>query len=151
VTAVVADTTHYVGFWMRFVAFFIDSAIILVVMSLIFAALLSGIDPARPEATQVGGAVQLVSTLILAVVVILFWRYRGATPGKMVISARIVDAVTGGAPSTGKLIGRYFAYFVSTLPLGLGFLWVAFDARKQGWHDKLSGTVVVYERKQSLP
>jgi uncharacterized RDD family membrane protein YckC len=151
VSAVVADTTQYVGFWMRFVAFFIDSAIILVIMSLVFATLLSGIDLSRPEATQVGGAVQIVSTLIVAVLVILFWRYRGATPGKMVIAARIVDAATGAAPSTGKLIGRYFAYFVSTLPLGLGFLCVAFDARKQGWHDKLSGTVVIYDRKRAVP
>jgi uncharacterized RDD family membrane protein YckC len=40
-------------------------------------------------------------------------------------------------------VGRYFAYFVSTIPFCLGFLWVAFDKRKQGWHDKLAHTVVV--------
>jgi uncharacterized RDD family membrane protein YckC len=61
----------------------------------------------------------------------------------MAVGARIVDARTGGRPSTGQLIGRYFAYYVSILPLMLGFIWVAFDARKQGWHDKLANTVVV--------
>jgi uncharacterized RDD family membrane protein YckC len=41
------------------------------------------------------------------------------------------------------LIGRFFAYFVSIFPACLGFLWIAFDRRKQGWHDKIAGTVVV--------
>jgi uncharacterized RDD family membrane protein YckC len=61
----------------------------------------------------------------------------------MAIGARIMDARTGGKPSTGQLIGRYFAYYVSTLALLLGFIWIAFDSRKQGWHDKLAGTLVV--------
>ncbi len=37
---------------------------------------------------------------------------------------------------------RYIGYFLSALPLDFGFLWIAFDARKQGWHDKLASTVV---------
>jgi uncharacterized RDD family membrane protein YckC len=53
------------------------------------------------------------------------------------------DAKTLGKPSTGQLIGRYLAYYVSTLPLCLGFLWVAFDKRKQGWHDRIAGTLVI--------
>jgi uncharacterized RDD family membrane protein YckC len=61
----------------------------------------------------------------------------------MAFSARIVDAATGERPSNGQLVGRYFAYFVSTIPMGLGLIWVAFDKRKQGWHDKLAGTVVI--------
>ena len=61
----------------------------------------------------------------------------------MLLSAKIVDASTFGPPSTGKLIGRYFAYLVSIVPMFLGFLWIAFDKRKQGWHDKLAGTVVI--------
>jgi len=45
------------------------------------------------------------------------------------------------------LIGRYFGYFLASIPLGLGLLWVAFDKRKQGWHDKLAGTVVIRETR----
>lgn len=66
----------------------------------------------------------------------------------MAISAKIVDARTGQPASTGQLIGRYFAYFVAMLPLFLGIVWVAFDKRKQGWHDKLAGTVVVKQKKR---
>jgi uncharacterized RDD family membrane protein YckC len=91
----------------------------------------------------------LLNYVLPAIAVLLFWVYRQATPGKMAIGARILDAVTGKAPSTGQLIGRYLGYYVSILPLCLGLLWVAFDPRKQGWHDKLAGTVVVRSRNQA--
>jgi uncharacterized RDD family membrane protein YckC len=54
-----------------------------------------------------------------------------------------VDEKTGGKPSTGQLIGRYLGYYVSILPLMLGIIWVGIDKRKQGFHDKLAGTLVV--------
>ena len=57
----------------------------------------------------------------------------------------IVDAQSGRPASTGRLVARYFAYIASSLPLFLGFAWIAIDRRKQGWHDKIAGTVVVYE------
>ena len=38
---------------------------------------------------------------------------------------------------------RYFAYIVSFMPLYLGFIWIYFDKRKQGFHDKIAGTVVI--------
>ena len=55
----------------------------------------------------------------------------------------IVDASTGSAPSTLMLVVRYLAYIISALPLGLGFIWVAIDKRKQGFHDKIGNTVVI--------
>jgi uncharacterized RDD family membrane protein YckC len=79
----------------------------------------------------------------IVVATILFWRFRGATPGKMLVKAKIVKAEDLGPPSTGRLIGRFLAYFISIVPVFLGFLWIAFDKRKQGWHDKIAGTVVV--------
>ncbi len=135
---------HYVGFWKRFVAMWIDTLILTVVIALIVLPIYGRQYPAL----QAQGQTTLVDTLInlgAIVATILLWRFRGATPGKMLFSARIVDASTFGPPSTGKLIGRFFAYLVSMLPLFLGFLWIAFDPRKQGWHDKLAGTVVIEE------
>lgn len=55
------------------------------------------------------------------------------------VGASLIDSV---------LIGRYLAYYVSLIPFGLGFIWVAFDGRKQGWHDKLAGTVVVRKKNR---
>src|SRR5574340_747 len=90
-----------------------------------------------------GPADFLISWVLPAVAVIAFWIIKQATPGKMAVSTRIVDADSGNAASAGQLIGRYFAYFAACIPLGLGILWGAFDRRKQGWHDKLAGTVAV--------
>ena len=85
----------------------------------------------------------LLSWVFPAIAVVLFWISRQATPGKMAVGARIVDAKTGGKASTGQLLGRYAGYYVAAIPILLGLFWVAFDPRKQGWHDKLAGTVVV--------
>jgi uncharacterized RDD family membrane protein YckC len=75
--------------------------------------------------------------------VLVFWARVQATPGKMLLHARIVDAKTGADPRPMQLLIRYVGYFVSTIIFGLGFLWIAFDGRKQGLHDKMAGTVVV--------
>jgi uncharacterized RDD family membrane protein YckC len=85
----------------------------------------------------------LVEWILPALAVIVFWIAKQTTLGKMVISAKILDADSGKAPSTRQFIARYLAYYVSLIPLGLGFLWIAFDKRKQGWHDKLAATVAV--------
>jgi uncharacterized RDD family membrane protein YckC len=130
---------EYVGFWARVGASLIDSVlmgIILIPVGRIFLGDVNMWDWDNPANIMVNG-------VLPGIAVVLFWVYRQATPGKMAIGAKIVDAKTGGKPSTGQLIGRYFAYYVSTIPLMLGLIWVGIDARKQGWHDKLAGTLVV--------
>ena len=61
----------------------------------------------------------------------------------MAISARVVDASTGSRRSFDQYIGRYLGYFVSVFPAFLGIIWVGLDQLRQGWHDKLAGTVIV--------
>jgi uncharacterized RDD family membrane protein YckC len=154
---------RYAGFWIRFLAFIIDSVIVSLIIGPIAAALYE-----RPDATGAliaaaqSGDLREVALLFLESVrpasigefllnvvvpaagVVAFWSYRSATPGKMATSTRIVDAESGGAPSTKQCVVRYLGYFVSIFGLFLGFLWVAFDRRKQGWHDKMARTVVIY-------
>ena len=139
------EELEYVGFWARVGAALIDTMLVMVIC----APLLTwfyGADYWLSDEFIKGPADMLINWILPAIAVVLFWIYRQATPGKMVISARIVDAKTGGKPTTGQLIGRYLGYYVSTIPLFLGLIWVAFDPRKQGWHDKLAGTVVVRPR-----
>ena len=135
----------YVGFWARFGAALIDSilmAIILVPIARIF-----GVGMDLESAMRLDSPANImVNGVLPAIAVILFWVYRQATPGKMAIGAKIVDAKTLGKPSTGQLIGRYFSYYLSTIVFLLGFIWVGFDSRKQGWHDKLAGTLVIRSR-----
>lgn len=135
----------YVGFWARVGASLIDTIIIMVVTVPLLTAVY-GWQYFESTSPVHGPLDFLISYLLPAVAVILFWQYRSATPGKMAINAIIVDAKTGGKPSTGQLIIRYVGYFVSTIPLLLGLIWVAFDKRKQGWHDKMAGTLVVKAR-----
>ena len=132
---------EYVGFWQRLAAFAIDALVLFVVVGPLVFALYGRGYIARPA----GGFASFWNFALPALAVILFWRYCGATPGKIAVSAKIVDARSGGRPSTGRLVARFFAYIASGLPLFLGFVWIAIDRRKQGWHDKIAGTVVVYD------
>ncbi len=132
----------YIGFWKRVIATLIDSLIVAII-TFPLLTLIYGMAYWEKESTYSGPADFILSTLFPVVAVLLFWTKKQATPGKMAISAKIVDAKTGGAPSTKQCIGRYFAYILSSLVFGLGFLWVAFDPKKQAWHDKLAGTAVV--------
>jgi uncharacterized RDD family membrane protein YckC len=55
-----------------------------------------------------------------------------------------VVTINGKRLSLLRAILRLIGYLLSALPLYLGFLWTLVDDRRQGWHDKLAGTCVVY-------
>jgi uncharacterized RDD family membrane protein YckC len=141
-----ADELEYVGFWARVGASLIDTVLV-VLICWPLVTMIYGWQYWSSQAFIQGPADFLINWILPAVAVVLFWVYRQATPGKIAIRARIVDAETGERPSTGQLIARYLGYYVSVIPLFLGIVWVAFDARKQGWHDKLARTVVVRPRQ----
>jgi uncharacterized RDD family membrane protein YckC len=138
---------EYVGFWPRVGAAAIDSLLI-VFITLPLLTAVYGREYWQSEAWVRGPADVFINWVLPAVAVVLFWIYRQATPGKMAISARIVDAKTGARPTTGQLVVRYLGYYVAMIPLFAGIIWVAFDPRKQGWHDKLAGTVVVRPKRR---
>jgi uncharacterized RDD family membrane protein YckC len=153
----ITEDLEYVGFWPRVGASIIDTILVL----LVTAPLISWIYGSDQDfdlnellaadsgsllaylITPKGPADVLINWVLPAVVIIVFWLTRNATPGKMVVGARIVDARTGKAISVTQGLVRYLGYYVSIFPLCLGLLWVAFDPRKQGFHDKLARTVVV--------
>ena len=132
----------YVGFWARVGASLIDTMLLLAItVPVVFAVY--GLAYLDSTGLFAGPADVLIQLVAPALVVMAFWIYKNATPGKMAISAQVVDATTGAPLTPGQALGRYLGYFVSTIPLGLGLLWVAFDSKKQGWHDKLAHTVVI--------
>jgi len=143
------ENLEYAGFWVRVGASLIDTVlVVLATVPLLMAFHGRSYFTQSSLAIGAGLADFVISWIFPAVVVVIFWLTRQATPGKMVFSARVVDARTGGTLTLGQSIGRYLGYFVSTIPFGLGLLWVAFDSRKQGWHDKLAGTVVVRSKRR---
>jgi uncharacterized RDD family membrane protein YckC len=153
-----SDEVRYAGFWIRFVAFVIDSVLVSMIIGPLlwkiygsayfqdYVDLLQGrVDLAADRPMFAGPADMLVSLVLPAIGVVIFWIARQATPGKMALSLRIVDASTHAPLSNTQAIVRYLGYYVSMCGLMLGFLWIALDARKQGWHDKLARTIVIWK------
>ena len=138
------STPNYAGFWIRFVAFIIDS---LLITAVIVPVILIFYEPQQLSDSEFAysPANLFLNYVLPAVAFITFWIYKSSDPGKMVFGIKIFVEKTGGKPSNGQMIGRYFGYYVSGILLALGFIWIAFDKRKQGWHDKLAGTLVVRE------
>lgn len=138
------DDMEYAGFWVRLGATVLDSLLLLVITLPLSVAVYGLAYMQRTDLLSVAGPWDVIINWIApAAATVLFWHYWNASPGKMAFRLQILDARTGQGMSTRQAIGRYFAYLVSGIPLFLGFIWVAFDPRKQGWHDKLAGTVVV--------
>lgn len=134
----------YAGFWIRFWASIIDSVLLTMLLAPLLPLLIG--DAADNPLSVLNF---LSSTAICLVATVVFWIYRSATPGKMILGLSIVDAKTGGKPSSGQLLIRYLGYYVSAIPFFVGFIVVATDARKQGWHDRIAGTLVLQKSRAS--
>ena len=125
---------EYMGFWIRFVAAVID-AVILGAVSAILAL------PAFLDLMFLP-----LRFLWLFGPWLYFWLFtglKGQTPGKMLLGIKVVDA-QGEKPGLGiaalrEIVGR----FISSVVFCLGYLWIAIDEEKRGWHDSIASTHVV--------
>ena len=134
---------NYAGFWIRVSAALIDTVLMTVAVA-IPLTLIYGSDYWTSD-KLVMGFWDAVFYVVPIFITVWFWVKCLGTPGKMILRLRVIDASTGEAISTARGTGRYLGYYVSAIPLLLGFIWVAFDKKKQGFHDKLAGTFVVRE------
>ncbi|KEQ17661.1 RDD family protein [Endozoicomonas numazuensis] len=142
-----SEVPEYAGFLDRFWATMIDT-LILMVITLPLTMIIYGNQITIAGSRQLLGPWDIIiNWLFPALAVVLFWHYKSATPGKMIITMKVVDEKTGLAPALSQSVIRYLSYFISIVPLFLGFFWIAMDKKKQGWHDKIAGTVVVRLRK----
>ena len=136
------SSQEYVGFWARFGATIIDSILIMLI-TFPMLYMIYGSQYWDSEEFILGVPDFIISWIFPFVATVLFWIYKSATPGKMVLKAKVVDANTGNIPTVKQSVIRYIGYYISLLPVGLGFFWVGWDKKKQSWHDKLAGTVVI--------
>jgi len=130
-----AVTGAKAGFWIRVVAFIIDS-VILYVINLIVGVVLN------PSTTGRSG----IQTLLGIIYFTYFWSasslWPGQTVGDKLLNLRVIK--TDGTDLTIiQAFIRYVGLVVSILVIFIGVIWVAFDPNKQGWHDKIAGTYVV--------
>jgi uncharacterized RDD family membrane protein YckC len=148
----------YAGFWIRLVARLIDGVIIGIPFGIIFGvfAVAGGVfagnasssnqDTQNAAAAAFGGAFILLYLIALVVQVgywIYFWGSSGATLGMRLLHLRVVDAVTGAPIGYARATVRFLMSIVNSWACYIGWIWVAFDPRKQGWHDKVANSVVL--------
>jgi uncharacterized RDD family membrane protein YckC len=125
---------EYMGFWIRFVAAVID-AVILGAVSVIIAL------PA--SLSQVFLPLRFLLFLLPWLYHWLFIGLKGQTPGKMAVGIKVVDA-RGEKPELGAAALReILGKFISGAAFWLGYLWIAIDREKRGWHDSIASTHVV--------
>jgi uncharacterized RDD family membrane protein YckC len=135
-----------IGFGRRLAATALD-AVVVFVFSMLGATAAGVIGLVlgmySPEAEEIANRFVIAAGLIISVgYYIACWANGGQTLGDFSTMIRVVR--TDGSPVTlGMSIARFIGYIVSAIPLSIGFLWIAFDRRRQGWHDKIAGTYVI--------
>lgn len=147
---------YYVGFWRRAFAFAIDLGLLSTLYSILFivgaVALGLGIE-FTPDDYQVNWQALFESGMTFLIVYhavtmgigIFYFTYfpgmTGQTLGKRLMDLKIIR-VSGDPITPGLAFLRWTGYFLSFF-FFLGFIWIALDPKKQGWHDKIAGTLVV--------
>ena len=142
---------RYAGFITRLTAFVVDQAIVAFISLSIVLAVHFALNAFRvnqlfgfddiPWQVAIGFGVGVY--LVISIAYDLgFWMLTGQTPGKRLMGVRVLRS-DGQRLQLGNAIRRELAYVLSGI-LFLGYLWILFDNRRRGWHDKLAGTIVVY-------
>ncbi|NIV28846.1 MAG: hypothetical protein GWN58_04820 [Anaerolineae bacterium] len=147
---------RYAGFFSRGAAYVLDRAIcfgISFVLTLVINYLLSlfrldqWLENLSQDAPLTALLALLLSTVGLNLLVNIvynvgFWTMSGQTPGKRILGVRVMRK-DGTRVRLGNALRRQIGYWISGI-FYLGFLWILFDNKRQGFHDKIAGTIVTY-------
>ncbi len=137
------------GFWMRALALFLDEiligailTVVLILSSLVLGLGAGGIVKTLPEQPGTLAALAVLFVLSSLAYLTLFAAIGGQTLGKMILGLRVVTRA-GHSLGAARALLRLAGMFLAGVPGLAGFLWAAFDRERRGWHDYLSGTLVV--------
>lgn len=148
----------YAGWGSRFAAYLVDGIILGIPLSILYgigaAAFISDTSVEYNEFTNTyetsgggGGAIVFMLVGVLGLLAALGFAYMegttGQTPGKKLTNIRLISESTGQPIGFGMAFVRRLAHIIDAIPCYIGFLWPAFDAKKQTFADKVMGTVVV--------
>jgi len=147
------------GFISRFIAFSIDLVIISLMTALVvffvneiitffgIKVLITRWMGNAANASTIESVLRVLVFLLYHIYAILyfavFWSLIGYTPGKYVLQLRVVR-VDGLRLGFWRSVLRAVCYYLSALLLFMGFIWIIFDKNRQGLHDKIANTVVIY-------
>lgn len=151
---------HYAGFVTRLVAFVIDILIISVSIGVMLGTVnlilnffnidVSSITAGTDDLSQFANYIvvfltSFAFTFIVSMVYTTFlWVVAGKTIGKAVMGIRVIGP-KGARLSVGRAFKRYIGYWISAIPLFMGYFWVLVNDHRHGWHDSLAGTSVIYD------
>ena len=124
-----APGLEFGGFWLRVLAYLIDISLLGIVGIILSSAL--------------GAAGQAIGALMFIAYFTGLWGLTGQTIGMMPLGLHVVRDVDGGKISWSHAVLRFVGLFVAFACVYIGVIWIAFDSRKRGWHDRIGGTVVV--------
>ena len=147
----VEETVTVIGFGRRLVATLIDGILLafftfVVTFAIGFVGLFVQMyNPNEPLALS--GLIIVCGAILSVIYYVGFWSQSGQTIGKSLLGIKIIGK-DGSSLSVGKALIRYIGYIVSAALWSLGFLWAAFDRKRQGLHDKIAGTYVVYVEEE---
>ena len=118
------------GFWIRFGAFVVDC--LFLILAIWILRLIPG-----------------VFAFAFILPLLYFWLFtglRGQTPGKTIFEIKVID-IDNNVPGLGRaalreIVGKIVFLFIFLIAF-IGFIWIAADSEKQGWHDKIAGTYVI--------
>jgi uncharacterized RDD family membrane protein YckC len=133
-TPISAEQAPKGGFWMRVLAYLIDSVII-------------GLPAYALGVSVLHGTIYTASSISVLIEVLYFTYYwsrygKGQTIGMQLLHMKVVKT-DGSLLSPMAAFVRFIGLIIASLPLDLGLIWVGLDSKKQGWHDKIAGTYVV--------
>jgi uncharacterized RDD family membrane protein YckC len=136
-----------IGFGHRLAAFLLDAVIVgffslvLGVIVGIAGFLVQWLTPGYVEHLE--RLIVICGIIFSLVYYIVAWSRSGQTIAKTTLGIKVVGP-DGQPPSGGQAVLRYVGYLVSAVVVSLGFIWILFDRKRQGWHDKIAKTYVVY-------
>ena len=156
----VALPSPYAGFWLRVVAYIIDSIVLGVIFGVLFligiAIVGVGSLHTMVRGMDSGDAGPPVAFILMLIFVsflglIASWLYHAylesspnqGTLGKMALGLIVTD-LQGRRISFGHATGRFFAKIITSLiPLGIGYMMAGFTEKKQALHDMIAATLVL--------
>jgi len=145
-TASPLNEQSYAGFWVRVLAYLLDSVLLITVqtaLSLLINLTIGMLGIATEGDPAINTIIWLFGAVLSISYAVFFTGYCGQTPGKMVLRIKVIrtdgSPVNYGRAALREVLGK----FISSILLGIGYLMVAFDNRKQGLHDKIADTYVI--------
>ena len=141
-----ATSARYAGFWIRVVAFLVDAVIIGIIVSALSVGRAGMVT--WDHWLELTSWRNFIDTVASFAYFTLLWSTVGGrrTVGMRLLGLRVVGP-DGQPISYGLAVIRWLGMLLSAAVILLGFIWVAFDARKQGWHDKIASTFVVHDAR----